>query len=461
MNKPYNRILIVDDDEDVLLAARLLLKQHAEVVHTEKNPEAIPTVLRNDSYDVILLDMNFSQDATSGREGFAWLKRILEIDPNAVVILITAFGGVETAVTAIKEGATDFVLKPWQNEKLLATLSSASHLRRSRLEVDQLRSKRKQISDDIDQQYQDIIGTSAVMKNVFEAIEKVAETEANVLILGENGTGKDSVARALHRRSKRSDEVFISVDMGAISENLFESELFGHVRGAFTDAKEDRAGRFEIASGGTLFLDEIGNLPLSSQAKLLTALESREVIRLGSNKRIPVDARLICATNMPIYDMVKENDFRQDLLYRVNTVEIRIPPLRERSEDVTLLADHFLGTYCKKYNKPVKTIHPEAMHKLEDYGWPGNVRELEHALERAIIMSDGRDLHPHDFLLTPPEQRVETEEELFFDDFNLETVEKTVIRKAIQKHHGNISRASKELGLTRSALYRRLEKYGL
>ena len=459
MEKAFNKILVIDDDEDVLLAARLLLKQHAVLVHTEKDPQSIPALLQNESYDIILLDMNFAQDATSGREGFYWLDKILEIAPSAVVILITAYGGVDTAVRAIKEGATDFVLKPWQNEKLLGTLSVAAELRQSRLEVADLRQRQKDLSAALDQPFHDLIGVSPAIQKVFAAVQKVAATNADVLILGETGTGKELVARALHRQSGRADEVFVSVDMGAIHENLFESELFGHVKGAFTDAREDRAGRFEVASGGTLFLDEIGNLPLASQAKLLTVLENRTVTRLGANTPRPIDVRLICATNMPIHDMVGRNEFRQDLLYRINTVEIRLPPLRERPDDIPLLAGHFLETYCRKYHKPLVQIHPTALEKLERYPWPGNVRELQHAIERAIIMTDARLLQPADLLLSSPD--TSPQDGLVFEDYNLETVERTVIRKAIEKHEGNISHAARELGLTRSALYRRLEKYGL
>jgi two-component system, NtrC family, response regulator HydG len=458
LNRKFGKVLVVDDDEDVLLAASLLLKKHISLVHTEKNPEMIPVLLKNESYDVILLDMNFTRDVTSGSEGYFWLNKILQIDPAAVVILITAYGDVEMAVRAVKEGAVDFILKPWQNEKLLATVSAALQLRQSRLEVDQLRLQQKQLSADMDHQFQDIIGSSPAMQKVFSAIGKVAATDANVLILGENGTGKELIARAIHRQSLRADKVFISVDMGAISETLFESELFGHMKGAFTDAREDRAGRFEIASGGTLFLDEIGNLPMALQAKLLTVLQSRQVIRVGSNKPRPIDIRLICATNLPIYEMVNQNKFRQDLLYRINTVEIHIPPLRERIEDVPLLVEHFLGVYAKKYNKPRKRLAPATLKKLENYQWPGNVRELQHAIERALIMSDSQALQPHDFFFSAPENREST---LVFDDYNLEKVEKVVIRKTLSKHGGNVSKAAQELGLTRTSLYRRMEKYGL
>ena len=458
-DKELGKILIIDDDEDVLLAAKMLLKKHAQQVLMEKNPKKIPFLLNNDTYDVILLDMNFSKDITSGKEGFYWLNQILEKDPQAVVILITAFGDVEMAVRALKEGATDFVLKPWQNEKLIATISAASKLKKSYKEVETLKKAKKQLQEDSNQPFRDIIGASSAMMNVFKTIDKVAQTDANVLILGENGTGKELVARALHQKSMRKDNVFISVDMGAITETLFESELFGHKKGAFTDAKEDRAGRFEVANSGTLFLDEIGNLGMPLQSKLLTVIQKREVTRIGTNSSIPVDIRLVCATNMPIYDMVQDNSFRQDLLYRINTVEIQLPPLRDRGDDVPLLADHFMAMYCKKYRKEKMRLASNTIKKMQKYHWPGNIRELQHTIERAIIMSDSSVLHPDDFFFNADMSK-ESQEDLA-NNFNLEDVEKTVIQKAINKHSGNISKAAKELGLTRASLYRRLEKHGL
>lgn len=458
MVKNTGKILIVDDNEDLLLAARLFLKQHFSLVHTERDPENIPSLMKNENYDVILLDMNFTMDATSGVEGFMWLDKILQSDPSAAVILITAYGDVDLAVKAVKAGAIDFVLKPWQNEKLLATLSSALNLRYSKLEVDRLRSQQRQLRADIDQRYHDMIGASPQMQQVFANIEKVASTDTNILILGENGTGKELVARALHRRSQRVDEVFISVDMGAIAESLFESELFGHMKGAFTDAKEDRPGRFELASGGTLFLDEIGNLSMAMQAKLLSVLEARKVIRLGSNVARDIDIRLISATNMPIYEMVTKNEFRQDLLYRINTVEIQLPPLRDRQEDIPLLVNHFLGKFSNKYQKGIKGVNTAALKKLERYHWPGNIRELIHTLERAVILADSHMLKPSDFLFPEMEKVVEG---VILDNYNLEAVEKAVIRKALKKHTGNVSHAARELGLTRTSLYRRMEKYGL
>jgi two-component system, NtrC family, response regulator HydG len=452
------KILMVDDDEDVLKAARFFLKKHVESIHTERDPENIPNLLNNDSYEVILLDMNFTRDVTSGQEGLHWLSRILAVDPEAVVVMITAFGDVNLAVAAIKQGATDFVLKPWQNEKLLATISSACSLRKTRLEVASLRSRQEQLSADMNQPFSEFIGTSPVMQKVYDNIQKVADTDANVLILGENGTGKELVARSLHGNSARSKEVFISVDMGAISESLFESELFGHVKGAFTDAVSDRAGRFEVASGGTLFLDEITNLSPQMQSKILRAIETRQIVRLGSARTVPIDIRLICATNMNVREMVARSEFRQDLLYRINTVEINLPPLRDRGDDLQLLAQYFLRNYCRKYHKALKSISPAAMNKLTKYHWPGNVRELQHSMERAVILSEGQVLQPEDFFFSPA---LADDDGIVFENYNLEQVEKIVIRRAIDKHRGNLSQAANELGLARASLYRRLEKYGL
>ncbi len=459
MPKSLGKILVIDDNEDVLLAARLFLKQHATLVHTEKDPNVLPALMKNESYDIILLDMNYTRDVSSGREGFYWLDRILQDEPSAVVVLITAYGDVEMAVRAIKAGAVDFIVKPWQNEKLLATLSAAMRLRQSRDEVEQLRSQQQQLNADLDQQFQGFIGNSPAIKDVFAIIRKVACTDANVLILGENGTGKELVAREIHRQSHRCRAVFVSVDMGAISESLFESELFGHTKGAFTDAHEERAGRFEIASGGTLFLDEIGNLSLSSQAKLLTVLDGRQVTRVGSNKPKPVDIRLICATNKPVKEQASRRQFREDLLYRINTVEISLPPLRERTGDVPLLAQHYLDIYSKKYQRTGLTIAGGTLAKLERYAWPGNVRELQHAMERAVIMATEPILQPSDFLLSPRGQP--EAEGVAPENFNLETAEKSLIRRVLAKHNGNVTQAAKELGLTRAALYRRLEKHGL
>ena len=458
MAEVSGKILAVDDNEDILFALKLLLKQHVERIDTISSPELISEYMGKTGYDVILLDMNFTKDAISGQEGFDWLGKILEIDPGAVVVFITAYGDAEKAVKAIKAGATDFILKPWQNEKLLATVSSSVKLSRSKRETETLRFKQKEITAVLDQPFIDFIGSSEEMQKVFTTIKKVAKTDANVLILGENGTGKELVARALHRNSLRRDEVFISVDLGSISETLFESELFGHERGAFTDAKKEKAGRFEIASGGTLFLDEIGNLSLPLQTKLLTALDRREITRVGSIRTIPIDVRLICATNMDLHQSIQENGFRQDLLYRINTVEIHLPPLRERTGDIPLLTDHFLKIYSKKYKKPIRGISSPAAKTLVQYPWPGNVRELQHAIERAVIMTDSDMIQADDFPLNTPAGKTGG---LDLDTFNLEEVEKQVIVKVLKMHQGNITQAASDMGLTRTSLYRRMEKHGL
>jgi len=458
MTKKDGKILVVDDNPDVLFALKLLLKKHFEQIDTLQNPEYLPKILADENYDVILLDMNFTKDASSGNEGFFWLKKILEIDPASVVIFITAYGEVENAVRAIKEGAIDFVHKPWQNEKLIATISSGIKLRQSRLEVDNLKVEQTSLHQIMAKPFGQFLGNSQPMRNVFETIEKVAKTDANILILGENGTGKELVARSLHQRSLRSEQAFISVDLGAVTETLFESEIFGHVKGAFTDAKTDKAGRFELANNGTLFLDEIGNLSLPAQAKLLTVLERREVNRVGATKSIPINIRLISATNMPLLQMVAEDKYREDLLYRVNTVEIKLPPLRERTDDIPLLANYFLKLYTSKYKKNVKEISTSAIKELQKYQWPGNVRELQHAIERAIIMTDSVTLSPTDFHLSSISKK---SEDIEIDNFNLEEVEKSIIKKVLKRHSGNISYAAKELGLTRTSLYRRMEKYGI
>lgn len=455
------KILIVDDNEDLLKAAKIYLKRHLEQVDLETNPEALPNLLNNEDYDVILLDMNFTKDVSSGKEGYYWLEKILEIDPSAVVVLITAYGDVQMAVKAIKAGATDFVLKPWENEKLLATIYASMRLRQSKLEINELKTKQKEMNLRLNSNYDEIIGQSVAIQKVFETIDRVAVTDANVLILGENGTGKELVARAIHNNSNRKDQVFVNVDLGSVSETLFESELFGHKKGSFTDAKEDRAGRFEIANLGTLFLDEIGNLSLPLQAKLLTVLQNRTVSRVGTNKAIPIDIRLVCATNLPLYEMVKDNKFRQDLLYRINTIEIELPPLRQRLEDIPLLSEHFLNHYAKKYNKPVAKISDAATKRLQKHNWPGNIRELQHALERAVIMSNSSVLQPEDFNLNAQNQGNDDVDNVMLDQYRLEDVEKILIRKVLKKYNGNITQAAGELGLTRSSLYRRLEKYGL
>lgn len=456
--KENGKVLIIDDEEDILLSLRLFLRKHVSLVKTEHNPNLIPRLLRKHDFDVILLDMNFRKGETSGRDGLTWLKKILELKPGASVIVITAFADVDLAVEAIKAGAIEFVEKPWRNEKLLATITSVFKLSRSKQEVVQLQNKQRALSEGIDQHFVEIIGESTAIKKIFRTIDKVAKTDANVLILGENGTGKELVARALHRESSRANEVFINVDLGAIPESLFESELFGHVKGAFTDAYQDRNGRFEVASGGTLFLDEIGNLSLPMQAKLLTVLQNRQIQKVGSSQAIPVDIRLICATNMPLHDMVKEHTFRQDLVYRINTVELLLPPLRDRSGDIVLLADHFLKSFAKKYQKPSLKIASKTYDKLSAYHWPGNIRELRHAIERAIILCEGNSLESDDFLFLNTQEEESGNQ---VDSYNLEELEKWAIQRVLTQNKGNISKAAQELGITRAALYRRMEKHGL
>ena len=407
--------------------------------------------------DIILLDMNFSRDAISGQEGFESLEQILRIDPQAVVIFMTAYADTDKAVRAIKAGATDFIPKPWEKEKLLATLSSGIKLRRSRCEVNLLKEQVEVLSGAGSSVEESIIGESAAMQEVFATIEKLRDTDANILVLGENGTGKDVIARLLYRCSPRYGRPFVTIDLGSIPEQLFESELFGYEKGAFTDARKEKPGRMEVASGGTLFLDEIGNLSLSMQAKLLTALEKRQITRLGATQPIPIDIRLICATNVNIHHLVAEGTFRQDLLYRINTIELHIPPLRERGNDVILLAEHFLSKYARKYKKDLKGINRDGKNKLHNYAWPGNVRELQHAIERAVILSESNWLRPEDFIL----RSVPLRDKEPSDELNLTVLEKEAIERALRRAEGNITRAAELLGITRFTLYRKLEKFGL
>jgi len=457
MSKVNGKILIVDDDPYILLSLTTLLEQYYDVIHTLNDPAGIQARLNENNYDVLLLDMNFKPGDTSGQEGIKWLKKVLQLVPQLNVIIITAYGDVKTAVKAMKHGAIDFIVKPWQNQKLLSTVSAAYKLSQSKKQVEQLQIQKTFLSSVIDNQYSEMIGNSSTMSQVISDIDKVSGTDANVLIIGENGTGKELVAREIHRRSGRRNEVFISVDLGAISETLFESELFGHVKGAFTDATEDRVGRFEAASGGTLFLDEIGNLSLPLQSKLLSVIQNREIYRVGSSKVKEIDIRLICATNQSLSNMVEEGSFRQDLLYRINTVEMELPPLRERKEDIPLLAEHFITRFVDKYKKKKLVYHDDVINKLQHFDWPGNIRELQHAIERAVIMSDGNRLNTSDFHFITGSEKTEIKTE----DYNLETLEKWAIDNCLQKYGGNISKAAIELGLTRGALYRRIEKYGL
>lgn len=456
MNPSDGNILVIDDNADVLFSVKLLLKNHFKNVTTCTDPKKLHSIIQNDDYDVVLLDMNYAGSDTSGREGMYWLERIMELDHPPQVVMLTAYGTVDLAVQALKKGAIDFVLKPWQNEKLLATAYAAFELSRSKKEIKTLKASNKQLNDEIGKNFNELIGHSPQMIALHDIINKIADTDANVIIFGENGTGKELVARCIHQQSKRAKKAMVTVDLGSISETLFESELFGHVKGAFTDAKDDRIGRFELANDSTLFLDEVGNIPLNLQAKLLSALQNRQITRVGSHKQIPVDIRLICATNAPLYEKVLDGNFREDLLYRIKTIEVHLPALRERDGDIELLSNHFLNKYCKKYKKQDMKIGVEALKKLEQYTWPGNVRELQHAIERAVILCDHRVLKPEDFLLKAPVKKT-----VDSNNLNLENIEATTIKKSLESNDYNISRAAKQLGLSRAALYRKMEKYDI
>lgn len=455
-------ILIVDDDEDILVAGRLMLSRTFAKVITCPRPEDIPELLDRHHFDAVLLDMNFGPGESSGKQGFEWLEKILAIDPALVVVMITAHGSLDTAVEAMKRGATDFVSKPWRNEKVIATLSSAVALHRSRLETESLRKTNRALVEAVSAPSSNIIGTSDAMNEIFSIVNRAAPTDANVLVLGENGTGKELIARELHRKSRRSDKVFLAVDVGSISESLFESEMFGHRKGAFTGATEDRPGRFQAANGGTLFLDEIGNLPLHLQAKLLNALEQRKVTPVGSDQPEEFDVRLISATNISTEVLRDEGHFRPDLLFRLNTVELTLPPLRQRRDDILPIAQHYLAIYSRKYASAPKAFSKPAEKALCEYDWPGNVRALRHAVERAVILASSDVIEPGDLQLnyghpvSQPEPPGETPAVLKLDE-----MEKIAIEKALLKHGFNISHAAKELGLTRASLYRRMEKHGI
>ncbi|MFK7972816.1 MAG: sigma-54-dependent transcriptional regulator [Bacteroidia bacterium] len=445
-------ILIVDDNEDILVASRIILKKHFTNIYTASNPHEIESILAEKTIQVVLLDMNFTTGFTSGKEGLRWLKKIKKYDQRIAVVLMTAYGDIALAVRAMQEGAFDFIIKPWENEQLLDILQRAIAPKAETQATAVTKPPTQQSGSGI-------VGNSPAMQEVFTLIDKVGPTVANVLVLGENGTGKELVARALHAASPRANGPFVQVDLGAVSENLFESELFGHVKGAFTDARNDRTGRMEAAQGGTLFLDEIGNLPLPLQAKLLSALQNRAIIPLGSNKPRNIDIRLICATNATLHQCVQEGTFRQDLLYRINTVEISLPPLRSRGHDIALLAQFFLNQYAEKYQKGAISLHQQALSKLEAHSWPGNVRELQHALERAVIMADSVVIGADDIRLSQGHTTLLPEADR--QALNLEDVEKRAIEDAIRQHGGNLSSAAKALGLGRTTLYRKIAKYGL
>jgi len=448
----HARILIIDDDLDVLTAVRLLLKQRVGTVITEHNPERIPSILATETLDLVLLDMNFKSTLNTGNEGLYWLSRIKASKPDLPVIMITAYGAIDLAVTSLKQGAADFVVKPWQNEQLIDVITGLLS-----------KSTHKKTAPTPKHSDAAFIGESAVMLDLQYKINKIAPTDANVLILGENGTGKDLIATAIHEQSTRSEKPLVKVDVGALTETLFESELFGHKKGAFTDAREDRVGRFEAANGGTLFLDEIGNISLQQQAKLLSVLQNRQVIPLGSNTPIPIDIRLVCATNVPLADLANENRFRRDLIYRINTVDLQVPPLRQRDGDILLIARHFLKKYAEKYRKQMVDFDPGAAQKLLRYSYPGNVRELQYSIERAVIMSDGEILRADDLIFSSIEQTLQQplSQKTLPEEHNLVELERATIANVVEKHSGNISKAAKELGITRTALYRRLSKYDL
>ena len=454
-------ILVIDDDDDILTAARLLLRRRFAEVITCRRPERIPDLMERQAFDVVLLDMNFGPGESSGKQGLEWLERILGIDPQAVVIMITAHGSVDTAVEAMKRGATDFVTKPWQNEKVVATVSTGIELRRSRSETATLKRANEALRQAAGAVAPAIISESAAMEAVFSIVERAAPTDANVLILGENGTGKELIARRLHAMSSRASQVFLAVDMGAISESLFESELFGHRKGAFTGANEDRLGRFQAADGGTLFLDEIGNLPLHLQAKLLSALEQREVTPVGADRPQGFDVRVVSATNTPIEHLRDADLFRPDLLFRLNTVEVTIPPLRDRKDDILPIARHFAELYARKYGKAARSFSTPAESALLAYDWPGNVRALRHAVERAVILTNGERIEPADLQLDYPGEASVAAPAAIPTILNLDEMEKATIERALRKHGFNISRAAAELGLTRASLYRRMEKHGI
>ncbi|MGB5163938.1 MAG: sigma-54 dependent transcriptional regulator [Woeseiaceae bacterium] len=459
MEKTGN-ILIVDDDDDILTAGRLLLRRDFANVITCRDPEAVPRLLSEHAIDAVLLDMNFGPGESSGQQGLAWLSKILEIDADLVVVMITAHGSLNNAIEAMKRGATDFIVKPWQNEKVVATVSTAVKLSESRRQNQQLRQTNRALQQQSLATGTDIIGDSAAMREVMRMVDRAAPTDANVLILGENGTGKELVARELHRRSARAEHAFLTVDMGSISESLFESELFGHRKGAFTDASDDRLGRFQAANHGTLFLDEIGNLPLNLQAKLLRVLEQRKVTPVGSDQASDVDIRVIAATNVPPQRLKDEQHFRQDLLYRLNTVEIVIPPLRERVDDILPIARHFAEHYARKYKHATPQFSDNAITAMNAYEWPGNVRALRHAIERAIILGESGTLDAGDLQLTST-ATASHKVSIAPTILNLDHMEKDTIRRALTKHGFNISRAASELGLTRASLYRRMEKHDL
>jgi DNA-binding NtrC family response regulator len=451
------RILIVDDKETLLMAFKYFLSGHFEVIETLKDPNQLPELLTHSRYDLILLDMNFSASISSGNEGLYWLKRIRQIDEDVSVVFITAFGDVELAVKSMKEGAADFIQKSWDEKKILASLLAAYRDHQSKLEIKKLKNQKRHLSLEIQNEFKTCLLRAPLMQKVYETIEKIKSTDANVLILGETGTGKELIAREIHRRSERKDDIFVRVDLGSLSENLIESELFGHVRGAFTDAISERKGRFELASGGTLFLDEIANLPVRLQSRLLSAIQNKQITKVGSNKPVDIDIRLICATNVPIYDRTARGEFREDLLYRINTIQLDIPPLRDCKIDIPTLAEHFLAQFAEKYNKPHSRISKQAMEKLKKNPWTGNIRELRHSIEKAVILSESGSIGPLDISITDMAHSVS----FHMENYNLRDHEKKIIEHVLAKNQGNIRQSALKLGVDRTTLYSKIRKYGI
>jgi len=450
-------ILIVDDNKAVTDSLSLFLKRKVNKVITANTPQKIPEILQNNYIDIIILDMNFESTENLGEEGIYWLKKIKSQNPEQVVIMITAYGDVELAVEALQKGASNFILKPWDNQKLLATITNALELSKSRREVSILKSEQNQLKRTFNSKFQNILGHSPAIHEVFKIIEKVAPTEANVIILGENGTGKELVAREIHRQSLRKENIFMPIDMGTITESIFESELFGYKKGAFTDAKEDKPGRLILANGGTLFLDEIGNLSQAMQAKLLTVIQNKEVTPVGGAKPLPIDVRIICATNQNIHEMVTNSMFREDLLYRINTIQIDLPPLRLRGDDIILIANYYLQKHAEKYGKKNSTFSDSSINQLMEYHWPGNIRELSHTVERAVIMCEEKIITPGDLFLKKHDDSIN----LIEKPLRLNEAEKIVIASSIKRNNGNISAVSKELGIGRQTLYRKIKEYGI
>jgi two-component system response regulator HydG len=455
--KKRGRILIVDDKEELLLTFKYFLSGHFETIDTLRDPNQIPSLLSGPGYDVILLDMNFSAGISSGNEGLYWLKRIREADRDVEVVFITAFGDVDLAVKAMKEGAADFIQKSWDEKKMLSTIMAAYRLHQSKLEIKKLKNQKQQLSNELRRDFKVCRMKSHSMKHVYDTIDKIKDTDASVLILGENGTGKEIIAREIHWASSRRDELFVSVDLGSLSENLLESELFGHVKGAFTDAASDRKGRFELASGGTLFLDEIGNLPVHMQTRLLSAIQNRQIIRVGSNQPVAVDIRLICATNTPIHQKIDAGEFREDLFYRINTIQLELPPLRDRMVDIPILAEYFLHHYADKYRKPGIGISPSAIELLKKHSWPGNIRELQHVIEKAVILAGSKNIGPHDISVSDRNSF----RHIPLDNFNLYDHEKRIIGLVLSKYRWNIRQSALKLGIDRTTLYSKIRKYGI